>query len=65
MPPGGGCSTHLDNDGDRLTVLIAEMLAQREQWLRHVIVGDPVALCARLEQALGAEIARRLEPSRR
>ena len=52
---------YLDNDGDRLTALIAEMLARRDQWLRHVVVGDPVALRARLEQALGAEIAHRLE----
>ena len=52
---------YLDNDGDRLTMLIAEMLGRRDQWLRHVIVGDPVALRARLEQSLGAEIAHRLE----
>ncbi|MEO8566608.1 MAG: UvrD-helicase domain-containing protein, partial [Betaproteobacteria bacterium] len=52
---------YLDNDGDRLSLLIAEMLARRDQWLRHVIVGDPVALRARLEQALGAEIAHSLE----
>ena len=51
---------YLDNDGDRLAVLIAEMLGRRDQWLRHVIVGDAVALRARLEQALGAEIAHRL-----
>ena len=52
---------YLDNDGDRLAVLIAEMLGRRDQWLRHVIVGDPVALRARLEQALRAEIAHRLD----
>ena len=52
---------YLDNDGDRLTGLIAEMLARRDQWLRHVIVGDSVALRARLEQALQTEIANRLE----
>jgi len=52
---------YLDNDGDRLALLIAEMLGRRDQWLRHVIVGDAVALRARLEQALGAEIAHRLD----
>jgi ATP-dependent helicase/nuclease subunit A len=52
---------YLDNDGDRLTMLIAEMIARRDQWLRHVIVGDPAALRVRLEQALGVEIAHRLE----
>ncbi len=52
---------YLDNDGDRLAMLIAEMLGRRDQWLRHVIVGDAIALRARLEHALGAEIAHRLE----
>ena len=52
---------YLDNDGDRLTALIAEMLARRDQWLRHVMGGDPAALRARLERALGVEITHRLE----
>ncbi|HEY7943177.1 MAG TPA: UvrD-helicase domain-containing protein, partial [Casimicrobiaceae bacterium] len=52
---------YLDNDGDRLTVLIAEMLARRDQWLRHVMGGDATALRARLEHALGVEIANKLE----
>ncbi len=52
---------YLDNDGERLTMLIAEMLARRDQWLRHVMGGDATALRARLEHALGIEIAHKLE----
>lgn len=51
---------YLDNDGERLTLLIAEMLARRDQWLRHVLAGDAVALRAGVERALGAEIEHRL-----
>ncbi len=52
---------YLDNDGERLTLLIAEMLAKRDQWLRHVMGGDATALRARLERALAIEITRKLE----
>jgi ATP-dependent exoDNAse (exonuclease V) beta subunit len=52
---------YLDNDGERLITLVAEMLARRDQWLRHVISGDAPALRAKLEQTLRAEIAHRLE----
>ena len=52
---------YLDNDGERLTLLLAEMLARRDQWLRHVTGGDPTALRASLERALASEIAHRLE----
>ena len=58
---------HLDNDGrsaDRCSS--PRCSARRDQWLRHVIVGDAAALRARLEQALGAEIdAAGSTPSRR
>src|SRR6185312_13630916 len=40
---------YLDNDGERLTLLLAEMLARRDQWLRHVTGGDPASLRASLE----------------
>ena len=52
---------YLDNDGERLTQLIAEMLARRDQWLRHVVAGDADALRARLEHALAIEITHKLE----
>ncbi|MEP6997280.1 MAG: UvrD-helicase domain-containing protein [Betaproteobacteria bacterium] len=51
---------YLDNDGERLVDLIAQMLARREQWLRHVITDDVAALRGELEQTLAAEIADRL-----
>jgi len=31
---------HLDNRLDKLQQLIAQMLAKREQWLRHIVKGD-------------------------
>ncbi len=44
---------HLDNRLDRLQRLIADMLARRDQWLRHVIDKEDVALTQfHLEQAL-------------
>ncbi len=52
---------YLDNDGDRLSVLIAEMLARRDQWLRHVMGGDATALRVRLERTLATEIAHKLQ----
>ena len=47
---------YLDNDADRLVALIANLLAKREQWLRHLVTDDPVALRTALEDALTAEI---------
>ena len=47
---------HLDNDAERLLGLIAGMLAKREQWLRHLVVGDRAGLRATLERTLAAEI---------
>lgn len=52
---------YLDNDGERLILLLAEMLARRDQWLRHVMGGDAMALRVRLERALATEIAHKLQ----
>ena len=52
---------YLDNDGERLILLVAEMLARRDQWLRHVMSGDAAALRVRLEHTLGVEIGHKLE----
>lgn len=32
---------HLDNDWARVESLVAEMLAKRDQWLRHLMIGKP------------------------
>ncbi|HET9762706.1 MAG TPA: UvrD-helicase domain-containing protein, partial [Casimicrobiaceae bacterium] len=50
----------LDNDADRAVQLIAELLAKREQWLRHLVGSDTRALRARLENALEVEVAAEL-----
>jgi ATP-dependent exoDNAse (exonuclease V) beta subunit len=47
---------YLDNDADRLVALIANLLAKREQWLRHLVTDDAVALRTALEDALTGEI---------
>jgi ATP-dependent exoDNAse (exonuclease V) beta subunit len=47
---------HLDNDADATIAQLAAMLAKREQWMRVLLVNDPVALRGRLEQALEEEI---------
>jgi ATP-dependent helicase/nuclease subunit A len=47
---------YLDNDADRLVTLIAELLAKREQWLRHLVTDDASALRVALEAALAATI---------
>ena len=52
---------YLDNDGKRSIDLIAAMLGRRDQWLRHVVTDDHVALREDLERTLGAEIVHRLE----
>jgi ATP-dependent helicase/nuclease subunit A len=51
---------HLDNDGERAVRLIADLLAKREQWLRHLVRGDRPQLRGQLEHALEAEIASEL-----
>ncbi|MBI4998438.1 MAG: UvrD-helicase domain-containing protein [Rhodocyclales bacterium] len=33
--------THLDNDAAKLTGLLADMLARRDQWLRHALQSQP------------------------
>jgi len=55
-----------DNDTGRLATLLAEMLARRDQWLRHIRQGDirevlESALAVAVEQGL-AEAARALAP---
>lgn len=51
---------YLDNDGEQAVRLIADLLAKREQWLRHLVQGDPAKLRDQLERALDAEIGRAL-----
>jgi len=51
---------HLDNDAERAVRLIADLLAKREQWLRHVVTDDPAALRIELEHALEEEIGEEL-----
>ncbi|MCY3769183.1 MAG: UvrD-helicase domain-containing protein [Gammaproteobacteria bacterium] len=54
---------HLDNRLDRLQGLVVDMLARREQWLRHIIgPGRAGPQRARLEEALGRVIAEALGP---
>ncbi len=48
---------HLDNRLDRLQRLIADMLAHRDQWLRHVMISDHAdKIRNHLEQALARQI---------
>lgn len=50
---------HLDNRLDRLQRLIADMLAHRDQWLRHVVgSADANKIRNHLEQALARRITR-------
>lgn len=51
---------YLDNDADRLIALIADLLRKREQWFRHLLIRDTLALRAALEDALDAEIVAEL-----
>jgi ATP-dependent exoDNAse (exonuclease V) beta subunit len=46
---------HLDNDGDAAVALLAGMLGKRDQWLRHLVTWDQVAMRAACEQALAGE----------
>jgi len=49
---------HLDNDAVRLANLLADMLARRDQWLRHAIDQGP---CEESEHGLGLLVQRDLE----
>ncbi|MEP6657889.1 MAG: UvrD-helicase domain-containing protein, partial [Betaproteobacteria bacterium] len=51
---------HLDNDGQRVVDLLAELLRKRDQWLRHLVGIDPDGLRAALEATLVEEIEARL-----
>ncbi len=44
--------SHLDNRLDLLRDLLAEILPRRDQWLRHIVPGNPRKERARLEEAL-------------
>jgi ATP-dependent exoDNAse (exonuclease V) beta subunit len=47
---------HLDNDGERAVLLIANLLAKREQWLPHIVDRDPARLRREVESVLEDEI---------
>lgn len=51
---------HLDNDVPRVTQLLADMLARRDQWLRHTGVGLNDGRRQELEQAFAHEIEHQL-----
>ena len=55
---------HLDNNASAAVELLAGMLAKRDQWLRHLVGHDPLALRTVLEDALGAEIVAALATPR-
>ena len=60
--------THLDNDVPKVRDLLADMLARRDQWLRHVVGArhpiDAAAARAALESALENAIPDNLEKAR-
>jgi ATP-dependent helicase/nuclease subunit A len=49
-----------DNDAERISGLVATMLAKRDQWLPHLVARDTAGLRAALEQSLVTEIDREL-----
>jgi len=51
---------HLDNRMDTLQELLVSMLPRRDQWLRHVVQGNPQRERAELEQALSSLIRNHL-----
>ena len=54
---------HFDNQAETLVRVLAQMLARRDQWLRHTGAGpgdDPVGLRAELEAALGLLVDQQL-----
>ncbi|MBF0421517.1 MAG: UvrD-helicase domain-containing protein [Magnetococcales bacterium] len=53
--------THLDNDWGRIESMLAELLAHRDQWLRHVATGDDSTLRQRMDQTLRAWIGMELK----
>ena len=55
----------LDNHWLRLEELLADMLARRSHWLRHVAGGDPLGLRRRVERTLAAVAADALEGAAR
>jgi ATP-dependent exoDNAse (exonuclease V) beta subunit len=55
---------HVDNDFGALEKLLAEMLARRDQWLRHLAGADPAAARPLLEESLRNIIAEALEAAR-
>ena len=56
--------TRLDNDAEMTVRYIAQLLARRDQWLRHVVTRDPVAWRTELEALLAREIAAELRVAR-
>ena len=67
--PGSGAwrtlLARLDNDAEMTVRYIAQLLARRDQWLRHVVKRDPVAWRAELEALLAREIASELRVARK
>ncbi len=58
-------AAHLDNDLPRAEALLAEMLARRDHWLRHVTRGaDPGAVRAELEAAMARAVREELQALR-
>ncbi len=55
---------HLDNQHDRVQELIADMLARRDQWLRHLAGSDEHRNRERLEAALARSVVEGLEAVR-
>jgi len=64
--PVAALLAHLDNNFQLVQGLLAEMLARRDQWLRHLAgAGDPREVRAALEKALGNVIRDHAEKVRR